>query len=98
MKKRSGMNKRPIVNFKFKPKLNSIYKLRKNQLLYPEGIVTLNDTAFKILSLCNGTLDIPEIKEIIFQEYFSLNSDNFTLIDNDIDESFLNFYDNNWIH
>ena len=92
MKKRSGMNK--SVNFKFKPKLNSIYKLRKNQLLYPEGIVTLNDTAFKILSLCNGTLDIPEIKEILFQEY---NFVNVTLIDNDIDESFVMFYDNNWI-
>lgn len=76
-----------------KPKLNSkIYKLRKNRLLYPEGIVTLNESAYKILSLCDGNLTVPEIKECLFQEY-KINE----YINNDIDEMLILFHKNNYI-
>jgi len=77
-----------------KPKINSkIYKLKGNRLLYPEGIVTLNDTACKILHLCDGKRDIPEIKQLIFQEY-TFNE----TINNDINDIFLLFYNNKWIN
>ena len=75
-----------------RPRINRLYRLRSNRLLYPEGIVTLNPTAVKILSLCDGQRRIPEIKDIIFDEYgFSLQ------INRDINESFNLFYQNNWL-
>ena len=75
-----------------RPRINRLYRLQSNRLLYPEGIVTLNPTAFKILSLCDGERRIPEIKDLIFDEYgFSLE------INRDINESFLLFYENDWI-
>jgi pyrroloquinoline quinone biosynthesis protein D len=75
-----------------RPRLNRLYRLRSNRLLYPEGIVTLNSTAVKILSLCDGERRIPEIKDLLFDEYgFSL------AINRDINESFLEFYEKNWI-
>ena len=70
-----------------KPKINKIYKLRKNQLLYPEGIVTLNDSAYKVLSLCDGERSIPEIKDFIIKEYNFDES-----INKDLDEVFLLFF------
>ena len=77
-----------------KPRLNTkIYKLRNNKLLYPEGIVTLNESAYKILSLCDGERTVFEIKESIFQEY-KLNEH----INNDIDEMLTLFYKNNYIN
>ena len=78
--------------FNIKPKINKIYKLRQNRLLYPEGIVTLNDTAYKILSKCDGTKPITEIKSEIFQEY--LYSE---MINNDINEMIEIFYEKKWI-
>lgn len=76
-----------------KPRINRLYKLRGKQLLYPEGIVHLNDTAVKLLSLCDGTRKIIEIKDVIFDEY----GFNFT-INQDLNESFLHFYNNKWIN
>ena len=77
-----------------RPRINKIYKLRKNQILYPEGIVTLNDTASKILHLCDGKRRIPEIKQILFDEYGGYDD----YINNDINEMFLLFWDNKWIN
>ena len=76
-----------------RPRINKLYKLRGKQLLYPEGIVHLNDTAVKLLSLCDGNRRIIEIKDLIFDEYgFDVS------INQDINESFLQFYDNKWIN
>ena len=76
-----------------RPKLNRIYKLRGKKLLYPEGIVSLNDTAVKLLSLCDGTRKIIEIKDVIFDEYgFD------TVINHELNESLLEFYNNKWIN
>ena len=76
-----------------RPKLNRLYKLRGKQLLYPEGIVHLNDTAVKLLSLCDGTRKIIEIKDVIFDEYsFDVT------INQHINESLLQFYNNKWIN
>jgi coenzyme PQQ biosynthesis protein PqqD len=76
-----------------RPKINRLYKLRGKQLLYPEGIVHLNDTAVKLLSLCDGTRKIIEIKDAIFDEYgFDVK------ISQDLNDSFLEFYNNKWIN
>jgi hypothetical protein len=75
-----------------RPRINRLYKLRGKQLLYPEGIVYLNDTAVKLLTLCDGTRRIIEIKDIVFDEYgFDMS------INQDINDSFLQFYNNKWI-
>jgi hypothetical protein len=75
-----------------RPRINRLYKLRGKQLLYPEGIVHLNDTAVKLLTLCDGTRRIIEIKDVVFDEYgFDMS------INQDINESFLQFYNNKWI-
>ena len=77
----------------YRPKVNRLYKLRGTQLLYPEGIVDLNHTAAKILSLCDGQRRIQDIKSVIFEEYGGFD----LVINNDINESFLEFYDRKWI-
>jgi hypothetical protein len=75
-----------------RPRINRLYKLRGKQLLYPEGIVYLNDTAVKLLALCDGERRIIEIKDLIFDEYgFNMS------INQDINDSFLQFYHNKWI-
>ncbi len=38
-------------------------------LLYPEGVLELNDTAHAILNLCNGTLTVGDIVTALAQEY-----------------------------
>jgi len=49
----------------FRPKLKSWSKLKiKNSeklLLYPEGRVVLNDTAYDILNFCDGNMSIKDI-------------------------------------
>ena len=76
-----------------KPKINKLYKLKNKMLLYPEGIVTLNDTAHKILLLCDGEHTTQHIKEKIFHEY-TFNE----TTDKDIDEMVFLFYSKNWIN
>ena len=76
-----------------KPKVNRLYKLRGTKLLYPEGIVELNNTAAKILSLCDGERRIQDIKSVIFEEYGGFDM----AINIDLNESFLEFYDRKWI-
>ena len=78
-----------------KPKLKPFYKLRENKLLYPEGIVTLNDSAYKILKLCDGTNDINEIKENLC--YGFEDPGEIKMVDNDIDELLNTAYLNNWV-
>jgi pyrroloquinoline quinone biosynthesis protein D len=38
-------------------------------LLYPEGVLELNDTAHAILNLCNGSMTVNEIVTSLAQEY-----------------------------
>jgi pyrroloquinoline quinone biosynthesis protein D len=38
-------------------------------LLYPEGVLELNDTAHAILNLCSGTMTVDEIVTALAQEY-----------------------------
>ena len=53
----------------FRPKLKSWSKLKikqnKNVLLYPEGHVVLNDTAYAILQCCDGKHTTEEISNKI---------------------------------
>lgn len=49
------------------PKLNRLFRLQYEEaqkthvLLYPEGMVRLNQSASEILLLCDGTRTVPEI-------------------------------------
>jgi pyrroloquinoline quinone biosynthesis protein D len=38
-------------------------------LLYPEGVLELNDTAHAILNLCNGAMTVDEIVATLAAEY-----------------------------
>ncbi len=38
-------------------------------LLYPEGVLELNDTAHAILNLCSGAMTVDEIVAALAQEY-----------------------------
>jgi pyrroloquinoline quinone biosynthesis protein D len=62
-------------------------------MLYPEGIVTLNESAYQILKLCDGKNTVIEIKKEL-----KLSFGDSMEIDNDIDEFINLFYTNNWIN
>ena len=59
------------VNNKKKPKLQKDHRLKKDPgvLLYPEGLVTLNSSACEILNLCDGNLNITQIKNTLYEKY-----------------------------
>ena len=61
-----------------KPKLKNWAKLKiknnKRMMLYPEGRVVLNDTAYDILKLCDGTRNICEITKQMEKEYNAVAS------------------------
>lgn len=57
------------------PRLNPIYLMRWEEtqqahiLLYPEGVVKLNETAAEILELCSGERSIADISETLIARY-----------------------------
>ncbi len=65
-----------------KPKLRKWIRLQKNynesipyQLLYPEGRVLLNDVAYEILHLCDGTREVPDIIRELSHKYENIPAD-----------------------
>ena len=65
MLKRLRINK--LYKLQFEKKLNNYV------LLYPEGMVTLNETSSEILKLCNGKNNIDDIKKDLLQKYDSID-------------------------
>lgn len=63
------------INMNGKPALPPGYRMQWeevqncNVLLYPEGMVQLNDTANVILEKCNGALSVGEIISTLEQEF-----------------------------
>ena len=56
-----------MINLPEHPKLNRLFRLQWEEvqqayvLLYPEGMVKLNQSAAEILKRCDGTQTIPDI-------------------------------------
>ena len=78
-----------LLNKMYRLKIAKHFKLNllESSLLYPEGIVKLNETALDILKECNGN-NINQIKTNLLKKY-----DN---VDN-IDEFINSAIDNRWI-
>ena len=66
------------------PKLKSLFRMQwepaqnAHVLLYPEGMITLNDSASEILQLCDGQQDVSQLivkLEAKFPEAGSLKAD-----------------------
>lgn len=59
--------------------INRLYKLQFEKklnnyvLLYPEGMVTLNESSSEILKLCNGKNTVDDIKQNLLQKYDSID-------------------------
>lgn len=81
----------------FKPIIQLGYKLQKNidndqySLLYPEGLVELNETAVAILQLCDGQ-NTPEIITRLLEQRFPDSN-----IKDDINEFLEQAYKHGWI-
>jgi pyrroloquinoline quinone biosynthesis protein D len=66
-----------------KPKLRKWIRLKKNlnepknpyMLLYPEGRVLLNDVAYEILHLCDGTREVPDVIHALSDKYRDVSSE-----------------------
>ena len=65
MLKRLSINK--LYKLQFEKKINNYV------LLYPEGMVTLNETSSEILKLCNGKNTLNDIKQNLLQKYDSID-------------------------
>ncbi len=65
MLKRLSINK--LYKLQFEKKLNNYV------LLYPEGMVTLNESSSEILKLCNGKNTLNDIKQNLLQKYDSID-------------------------
>lgn len=81
----------------YKPTIQLGYKLQKNidndqySLLYPEGLVELNETAVVILQLCDGVNTLEMITKNLERQF--PNAD----IKDDINEFLETAYKNGWI-
>ena len=59
----------------FRPKLASLFRLQweptqeAHVLLYPEGMVKLNQSAGEILKRCDGTLTVDELTGVLEQAF-----------------------------
>ena len=82
---------------KKKPKIqkNFTFKKKESVLLYPEGLITLNSSACEIMSMCNGNLDISEIKDIIYDKYSIIDP---IQLNSEIDQLLKDAYLKNWIY
>ncbi len=90
-----------LINNRKKPKLRKDHRFQKNLtnlnsgvLLYPEGLVTLNNSACEILSLCNGDLSITQIKDTIYEKYQIIDP---LQLEPEIDQLLKDAYFKNWI-
>ena len=90
-----------LINNRKKPKLQKDHRFQKNLtnsssgvLLYPEGLVTLNNSACEILSLCNGNLSITQIKDTIYEKYQIIDP---IQLEPEIDNLLKDAYFKNWI-
>jgi pyrroloquinoline quinone biosynthesis protein D len=77
-----------------RPKLQKMYKLNKSTLLYPEGLITLNKSASEIITMCDGSLSILEIKNVLIDKYSIICPNE---ISDSVDTLLLNAFSNNWI-
>jgi hypothetical protein len=84
----------PKLNNLKKPVLQKQHRLNKCNLLYPEGIVTLNKSACEIITMCNGKLSILEIKNTLIDKYSIICP---IEISENVDKLLLLAFSNNWI-
>lgn len=56
-------------------------------LLYPEGRVLLNDVAYEILHLCDGTREVPDMVHALSDKYSNISeNDIYDFIDDSTDK------------
>ena len=65
--------------------------LQQHDLLYPEGMIKINDSAAEILKLCNGSLNAQQIISALQVKYPEMD------IIQDIEEFLGVAYQNGWI-
>ena len=65
MLKRLSINR--LYKLQFEKKLNNYV------LLYPEGMVTLNESSSEILKLCDGKNTVDDIKQNLLKRYDSID-------------------------
>jgi pyrroloquinoline quinone biosynthesis protein D len=84
------------INVHRKPKLQREHKLKREQsiLLYPEGLITLNSSACEIISMCDGTRTISDIKIALYDKYKIIDE---LQLSNQIDRLLEDAYFKNWI-
>ena len=80
------MLKRLLINNHYKFQFEKIKKT--HVLLYPEGVITLNDTASEVLKLCDGKNDIDRIKTKLLNKYDTIDG---------IDEFITDAIEKKWI-
>jgi len=74
--------------------IDKLYKLQFEKrlnnyvLLYPEGMITLNETSSEILKLCNGLNTLDDIKKNLLQKYDTIDG---------LDDFIKDGLKNNWI-
>lgn len=85
----------------FKPKLQKAFRIHKRvvpkvgySLMYPEGIISINETSYEILYQCDGINTIDDIKSNLLTKY---NPMDINEIFNDIDHFLQTAYTNKWI-
>ncbi|MDX1668304.1 MAG: pyrroloquinoline quinone biosynthesis peptide chaperone PqqD [Limnobacter sp.] len=73
------MNRTEPVAIPEKPLLSSLFRLQYEQaqqcyvLLYPEGMVKLNQSASEILLLCDGTRTVQQIIDVLEDKFQTPN-------------------------
>ena len=81
------------------PRINNLFRLQWEEaqnayvLLYPEGMVKLNDSAGEILSLCDGANSIHDIIAALSQKFPQVEN-----IDQDILVFCSEAYANQWLN
>lgn len=85
-----SVNKKPVIAAGYRLQWEPAQ--RKYVLLFPEGIITLNDSAALILRLCDGQHTPDDIANQLSAEFHSLE------IKDDIQQFLKIANDNKWIH
>ncbi|CAC9503121.1 Coenzyme PQQ synthesis protein D [uncultured Gammaproteobacteria bacterium] len=87
-----------MLDLTTQPKINHIFRLQFEEsqnnfvLLYPEGMIKLNDSAANILQYCDGNHSLDDIINSL-KERFGNSAD----IENDVTEFIQQAYEKQWL-
>lgn len=87
-----------MLNLATQPKINCIFRLQFEEsqngfvLLYPEGMIKLNDTATTILQYCDGSHSLGDIINNLKERF-----DNSADIENDVITFAQQAYEKQWL-